>query len=352
MDKKRLVWAFLSLVIALLTIWAVVSLSGSFSWELFSSYINNSNPIWLTASVLSMFGFIFFEGMAVRSITRSLGYKRNLLQNTTYGAADVYFSAITPSASGGQPASAYFMIKDGIPPSVVTVSLLFNLIMYNLALLIIGVTCLFVRFDMFLSFKPLSRFLILAGIAMLSVFAGMFFLLLRKEQILYRICDRLLYIPEKLRIVRHGDKLRAKMKITMEEYKVSARVVTGRPQLMAEALLWNILQRLAQFAVSGLVFLAAGKGLISAIEVTVNQCFVSMGSNTVPIPGSMGVADYIMIDGFEGIIGSAEATSMELLCRGLTFYICVLTGLVIVIIGYINRRIRDKRRTNARISAE
>ena len=29
------------------------------------------------------------------------------------------------------------------------------------------------------------------------------------------------------------------------------------------------------------------------------QCFVAMGSNCVPIPGAMGVADYIMIDGFK-----------------------------------------------------
>lgn len=347
MSKNKIIWAFISLIIALLTVLAVVSLSDSFSLELLKSYILNANPYWLIAAALSMFGFIFFEGMAVKRIAGALGYKRNMVQGTVYGAADVYFSAITPSASGGQPASAYFMVKDGIPGSVTTVTLLFNLIMYNLALLIMGVLCLIIRFDMFLQFRFLSKVLMITGIGSLILFATMFYLLLKKETILYKICDKLLVIPEKMHIVKNGDKLRAKLQKTMTEYKECASTVMGKKGLMVEAFFWNVIQRISQFAVSGFIFMATGKGAVKAVEVTINQCFVSMGSNTVPVPGSMGVADYLMIDGFNTIIGEAEGSSMEMLCRGLTFYGCVITGLAIVIVGYITRKVRDKKKVAA-----
>ena len=39
----------------------------------------------------------------------------------------------------------------------------------------------------------------------------------------------------------------------------------------------------------------------------------------MPIPGAMGVADYIMIDGFKQLVGR-NAANMELLCRGIDVY--------------------------------
>ena len=85
-----------------------------------------------------MLGFIYFEGEALRVLVRHMGYPAKRSHGFVYSAADVYFSAITPSASGGQPASAYFMLKDGIAGTAVMAALLLNLIMYTLAILTIG----------------------------------------------------------------------------------------------------------------------------------------------------------------------------------------------------------------------
>ena len=52
-----------------------------------------------------------FEGEALREIVFHMGYPTKHKDAFVYSAADIYFSAITPSASGGQPASAFFMIK-------------------------------------------------------------------------------------------------------------------------------------------------------------------------------------------------------------------------------------------------
>ena len=62
------------------------------------------------------------------------GLLPGLVRGVLYSAADIYFSAITPSATGGQPASALLMVGDGIPTAVTTVVLLLNLAMYNLSI--------------------------------------------------------------------------------------------------------------------------------------------------------------------------------------------------------------------------
>lgn len=92
------------------------------------------------------------------------------------------------------------------------------------------------------------------------------------------------------------------------------------------------------FTAFGIVYdYAVGEGVNKAVDVSVIQCFVAMGSNCVPIPGAMGVADYIMIDGFKQLVGR-NAANMELLCRGMTFYGSVIISAVIILIGYIIRK--------------
>lgn len=341
MDKKKIFWAIASVFIAGLSIWAVISQSRNFSFATLKSFISGADKGWLLASFVCTFGFIWFEGFALVRIARHFGYKTNALDGTVYGGADVYFSAITPSASGGQPASAYFMMKDGIPGYATTVALLINLVMYTLALLTVGIVSIIFKYPMLKNFSVLSRFFIGIGIVVLIFLALVFYMLLRKGKILYGICDAVIGLMEKIHVIRHGDKLRKKLKNTMAEYQECSNSITGQTGFLAEIFFWNLMQRMSQLLVSFMIFMSMGEGVKKAVDVSVIQCFVAMGSNCVPIPGAMGVADYIMIDGFKQLVGD-NAANMELLCRGVTFYGSVLTSAFIILIGYILRRVRKK----------
>ena len=114
------------------------------------------------------------------------------INGMTYGGADVYFSAITPSATGGQPASAYFMIKDGIAPSMVAVMLLINLVMYTAALLISSIAVFIFGGDLFWEFSLAGKILVAFGAAVLVVLIFGFFLLLKKTSFLHGIFDKIL----------------------------------------------------------------------------------------------------------------------------------------------------------------
>lgn len=341
MNKKKIFWAIASIFIAALSIWAVISQSRNFSFATLKSFILGADKGWLLASFVCTFGFIWFEGFALVRMARHFGYKTNALDGTVYGGADVYFSAITPSASGGQPASAYFMMKDGIPGYATTVALLINLVMYTLALLTVGIVSIIFKYPMLKNFSVLSRFFIGIGIVVLIFLALVFYMLLRKGKILYGICDAVIGLMEKIHVIRHGDKLRKKLKNTMAEYQECSNSITGQTGFLAEIFFWNLMQRMSQLLVSFMIFMSMGEGVKKAVDVSVIQCFVAMGSNCVPIPGAMGVADYIMIDGFKQLVGD-NAANMELLCRGVTFYGSVLTSALIILIGYMLRRARKK----------
>jgi uncharacterized membrane protein YbhN (UPF0104 family) len=257
-----------------------------------------------------------------------------------YSGADIYFSAITPSATGGQPASAYFMMKDGIPGSVVTVTLLINLIMYTLALLFLGLLNVIISFHVYTGFGIISRLLIILGSGVLVFMAVLFYLLLKKPGVLKRAGHFFISILEKLHMMKGARKRRERLEKMTEEYAMCSDVMFGKGKVLLEVFFWNVMQRLSQLMVSFMVFMAMGQGLGSSLNVLSVQCFVALGSNCVPVPGAMGVADYMMLDGLRQVIAPDMIVNMELMCRGITFYGSVIAGLIIVTVGYFMQKRR------------
>ncbi|MDO4633676.1 MAG: lysylphosphatidylglycerol synthase transmembrane domain-containing protein [Eubacteriales bacterium] len=338
MDRKKTIWAGISFLIAIGSIAMVAGRSKAFNLDEFFSSLQKMDIRWILLAIASMFGFIWFEGKAILRIARTLNIQKKPREGLVYGAADVYFSAITPSASGGQPASAYFMIKDGMNGSAVAITLLFNLIFYCVALLSVALIsfCIFGHVLVELSTK--FKILYGVGLAILLLLAGMFYLLIRRGHIIYRFCDWMIGLGEKLRLVRDGKKRRRKLMHSMERYHECAGIIAKDRKIVADVYLYNVLQRLSQLGVSFFIFMAWKKDLLLALKAVAVQCFVAVGSNSMPIPGAMGVADYMMLNGFTHLLGESMAVNMELICRGITFYGCVLTGGIITIIGYFMRR--------------
>ncbi len=60
-----------------------------------------------------------------------------------------------------------------------------------------------------------------------------------------------------------------------------------------------------------------------------------LGSNCVPIPGAIGVADYLMLSGYQELMSKSDAYHLEILSRGLSFYGCMMISMITVLIGYI-----------------
>lgn len=340
LDRKKLLWSALFVVIAVATVWAVASYSGAFSSSLFVDYVLGASKPWLGAAILSALGFIVFEAAALCLICRAFGYKVCLGRGLVYSASDIYFSAITPSASGGQPACGYFMIKDGIPGSVTTIALLINITMYSLAILVIGVFVAIVYPAVFLSLGLVSKLLIILGYIVQIALVLFFILLLVKGDLMHRICRSSLHFLCKIKLLKHEERKQQKLDKYMAEYAECSRMIKDRKGAMIGAFAFNILQRASVISVSLFVFLATGGEASKAADIWAIQSYTVIGSNAVPIPGAMGVSDYIMLDGFCKLMPYQNAVNFELLSRSLSFYVCVILCGLTVFIKYLIQKKR------------
>lgn len=341
---KRVLLSLLFLLIAVLSVYTVCSQAKGFSPKHFLEYLRSNNPWWLLAAVLAMVAYIWFDAVMVGTLLRGFGYPKSHAKCVSYAAADLYFSAITPSATGGQPMEAFFMTRDGVPAIISTVVMLTYLLLYTLSIVIIGAACLLVFPSSFLMFGTLGRIFIAVGAAIQLGLAVFYALLLWKKKLLLRLCDFGLRLLAKLHLIHNLSAREDKLRQTMEQYAQATELLKGRRRLLLKTLLLNLAHRSSQILVTVFCFLASGGRLGCAPKLFAMQSNVVIGAYCIPIPGSMGVTDYLMIDGFSQIIMSErQAANLELLARGLSFYICILLCGIIVLIKYAAMRLRKDR---------
>ena len=341
MKYKKILYPAVFLLLIALTIAAIVSQNESFSAEGFADYVASANLKGLAGAIVSMLCYIMMEALALLVLCRALGYPRRLRSGMMYSAADIYFSAITPSATGGQPASAILMMRDGIPGAVTTVALLMNLALYTLSILALSLVGCAVRPDIFGRFGPASRVLILVGFATQAGLLAGFLLLIFREKLMWRLVNFFSRILHRMHIFKNEERFRARLASLEQDYRLCAgRLHAHRPRLLL-AFLLNFVQRMTIVLVPAFVYMGTGGASSRLIEVMVTQSLVVVGSNAIPVPGAVGVADYLFLDGFEAIV--PEPVNLELLSRGISFYCCIALCALALVLSMVVRWVRTQR---------
>ncbi len=336
--QSKVLWSLVTILLAFLTIRLVINFSGGMSLQDFLAAFQSADPLFLITALAGMFGFIFFEGEAVLTICRSIGFRQPHRHGFLYAAADTYFSAITPSATGGQPASALFMMRDGIPGTSTTAVLVFNLIMYTLAALVNGLLSMLIRPSFFLHFSTGSKLLILFGLLVLIALSSVFWLVLKKRAVLTVIADKCIRLLTRIRLVRHPEKQAEHLHNMITEYGKAVDMMTGQRRIVIRVFILNLLQRFCQISITVSMYLALGGKAGGIIDIYATQSMVVLGSNSVPIPGSMGITDLLMLDGYMNLMSQSSAFSLELLSRSISFYLCVLLSGLYVLAAYLRMR--------------
>ena len=332
--KKKVLWAIFTLCLSILTIFGLFHNSGLSLSELWTN-IKNSSPLWLIPAVLCMIGFIFFEGRSLVLIIRTLGYPAKKRRGFLYASADIYFSSITPSATGGQPASAFFMYKDGVSAIEVTVSLILNLTMYTLALVTLGLFTLIFFPGIFLEFNTASKVMILIGIFVMILLAVFFIILLKKQSLVFKLGNIVISILHKLHIKNLAERFKTKLDTAIDNYNECVVTLAGKKKLLVKTYFLNLLQRASQILVTMFCYFAMHGNLADGLRVFAIQTYIVLGSNFIPVPGAVGISEFMMFFGYMMLMNEESACSLAILSRGISFYTCGIISIFTVILGYL-----------------
>lgn len=350
--KKQIISMVVIILLMVFTFFVLNSGAEAVSWKDFFSYLRQLEaPVFLFAAIFCVFLSISSEAASLAFILSKISKKKPTVSGSmVYATSDIYFSAITPSATGGQPAAAYYMSKTGYSASKATVALLLNTFQYTLALIVLGA----------LGFIMSPRALVGTDIKVkLFVLVAIVF-----NVLLIVLCIFCMVFPNIIRAIGrfgiallcrlHIFKNRDEKELAFEEYLADYRRVvktfSKRPSVWIVPLIFNLLQRLFLYCVPLFVFLAEGGAPETVSQVLAHQTIVTLGANSVPIPGAMGVSEYLFIV----LLGSffTKRNLSMILVRTISHYFAFISCGILTLIVHIHIRLKKGKSKRNRKQAD
>lgn len=259
-------------------------------------YFKNSNPVWITAAFACMLLFIIFEGVSILFIVRFFGEKTGPVSATAYSSADVFYSAITPTAAGGQPAAVFYMARDGMSAGKASFAMLFNVIGYTGAIFAIGIAALCINPYMFGGINTVfAKVLVVAGGVIQAALLGLYIGCMFFGKTITRLGKWIIKVLNKIRIVKNPDKWFAKIEDEVRKYGECRAIIKDKPAVIFTTIIFNILQRFSQTLIPCFVCLAIDPQ-VDFWNVFVLQALVLYGYNAIPLPGGVGAYEYLFIN--------------------------------------------------------
>ena len=327
-----------------LTFRTVMSMSDKLSFASLFETLKSCNHIYLTLSVFSMCAYIGFKGAAINLLLRTFSYPRRYGETLLYSAADTYFSAVTPSASGGQPAAMYFMHKNGIPTATATVTLLVNLILVTMSTLLTGVAAFAMHTDLYMRLDLLPRIFIIGGMVLLVLLISGILLLLKEGEIIYRFGKTVIRLLVRIHILRNQDRWASRLRRIIDQYKECVQMTHGRGKMLVLVYLMGLGHKFTQITTTMLVHLALGGDPALCTHVWASTSFAQLGSGCFPMPGGMGIVDYLLLQFFTMLMPYEKAIELELISRSVACYLCMILSGLGTLTGYLVYRFSKKDR--------
>lgn len=335
-STKNLLWLLLLIVLTVCTVLIITSCSKGFSFKGFMHLISNASPVWILFAALCAFGFVFFEGMGLKCTCDFLGEPITTGKAILYSATDIYFSALTPSAAGGQPAALLMMMNHGVSAAVSAIALLLNLVMYTVSIMLISTVCFIVYPEMLFKLDTGALIFIIIGAVVQVLFIVLFVMCIFNEKLVLAVCRFCLKLLCRMKIFHNYDEHHEKLLSMIKQYKECGILLRHKTMLLLKVFFHNLMQRLSVIMVAVCVFVGVGGAPSRAFEAFAAQTFAVLGSNAAPVPGAVGIVDYIFLNGFEHLV--ADPVSVELLSRGLSFYCNLIFCGILMFVNFIRMK--------------
>ena len=332
MSKKKGIFNGLFLAaVFFITIYSVFH--GQDMGQLFT-YIKNADIRYWLAAVVCVIFFIGSESVIIYYMMRSIKQTVRLMHCFLYSFVGFFFSCITPSATGGQPAQIYYMRKDKIPVPVSTLVLMIVTITYKLVLVVLGLAVVLIRpKQIMLYLQPVIGWCYL-GLA-LNVFCVAFMMLLVFHPTLAK--NMLLAIVRglsKIHLVRRTEHYLQRIEHAMQQYQDVAYYFGTHKLVVWNAFIITLVQRILLFYVTYLVYRSFGLSGVDMVTIVALQGMISVAVDMLPLPGGMGISEKLFLSMFVPIFGSLTLPGM-VVSRGLSYYTELILSALLTIVAHL-----------------
>ena len=301
-------------------------------------YIKAADVRFWIAGIVLVVLFILSESVIIYYMMRSVGQPVVLTHCFLYSFVGFFFSAITPSATGGQPAQLYFMKKDNLSLSISTVILMVVTITYKAVLVVLGLVVIIFRPPVIMYYlEPVMGWCYL-GVA-LNVFCVAFMMLLVFHPTLAgNILITLIHIFCKFIHTKKEKKWTQRIENAMERYRSVADYFRQNKLVIVNVLVITFVQRIIWFFITYLVYLSFTLHQLNPFSITALQGMISVSVDMLPLPGGMGISEKLFLSIFRPICGEKLVLPVMVVSRGISYYTQLIISALMTGVAYFTIR--------------
>ena len=282
--------------------------------------------------------FLCCEAGATWSILRRLGCPQSFRRCVYYSCTGFFFSTITPSATGGQPAQVLAMSRDGTPAASGALDMLLVTIGYNTAAMGWGLFALFTAGGLTERLGGRVGLLLGLGLAVFALLDAAMFLFLFLPGPAKKLLHGCIGLAARLCPALDRAALEEKADEHLAEYRRGADLIRRAPGLLARVVGLSALQLACSYAMPYVVYRAFGLSGFSLWEVMALQALCAIAVGYLPLPGSAGAAENVFLRGFLLVYGEALVAPAMILSRTLNCYLVLMATAGILAVGRAVRR--------------
>ena len=322
--KKYKINIFILVMISFLVIY--LSLKDNFNTTI--SYMLNTNLLWIIIAFLVMFLSINFQSVSLNILIKKVDKNYKYLDALMLTLSGLFFNAITPFSSGGQPFQIYLLSKKNIKVSDSGNILLQNFITYQIALILIGTFSIIMNYvyGIYPSSSVLKKVVFLGYLINLIVLIFIVVFSFAKK-LNTSLFNKIFDFIFKLKFIKNKDEKRKKLNETLDNFYNGSVNLKNNKSNFLKSFLCNFMSLILLYSIP--LFLFYSMNDFKAL--TLRNSIVSSGytyliGSFVPIPGAAGGLEYGFTEFFKVFRTGSFLSAILLIWRFVTYYFGMILG--------------------------
>ena len=285
--------------------------------------------IWLILLTVVIFLIHFtLDQLAIYNIAKQYRKDIKLSFIMHLGIFTKFFNGITPLASGGQPMQVYELHKKGVPISDGTNIVIQNYIVFQIALVFIGVLSLILNKTMHLFQEvPLLKELTIIGFVANIIILILLFLISFSKNFNRTIINFIIKLISKFNKKMDKDKKIKKWNDLCDNYYQSGKKLLDNKNVFLKCVLLQYCSLMCFYAIPfPLIYALKINTDINLIITIAASSYIYIMGCYVPIPGATGGMEYGFFGFFGNYITGSPLSSLLILWRFITYYLPTVIG--------------------------
>ena len=287
--------------------------------------IQDVNILYILLGIICMFMYFLMEAINIKSILKNFKYNINIFKALKFTLIGFFFSSITPSSTGGQPAEIYYMSKEKISASASALALLIEVSSFLFCTISMSTIAFIINPTII---PDHLVYLFILGTLVSLIVISIYFICKKKKKITHKLVNSLIKLL-KIFKAKNIENIQIKIERELTKYHDSADYIKKHKKEFLFSFIRVFIQVIFFYLVPYCIYKSFGYTQINVLKFISMQAVLYTTVSFIPLPGSVGINESVFLHIYSVAYPKELIGTSLLLTRGINFYFFVIISAII-----------------------